>query len=593
MEENLTTKVQRINLFKIILLLLYLIPVLATIGFITAFAVDVPSYDQWVLPGLFEKVATGDLTFADLFELHNYHRILFPRLIYIGLGFLSSWNILAEICFSFILASVTYILLYKLSLITSKYHNNILFHLSNLVTGLLIFSLTQRWLWGFQLPIFLINLFLVIGCYILSLPRFSTPLKLGLTAVCCTITSFSSAQGLMVWLAVIPGIVSLAGSRTEKIKRVVLWVILFIVSCGIYAIGYYQDPKIIELTLIERLLISIQFFFNLLAAPIISYAKITMILGIIILTNFIYLCVYFTKEQYLKLKTFGAASSWLSIGLFSLLTSSLMSAGRIEQGADYPIYAIRYTTHTILLLIAIIQLWKIWIEQKREFVKIYHQSSLFYSFFAGILVCLIWVKSGEMIMETQADYVNLKNSQTCLNLINYLEDSPFFKTSPERCVLRMSKTTWWLRDGVESLQKIKLRNFAQNLTFQTNPEAVYGYIDIPQTQDNIIQLNNSETLTLSGWAILPDVKTQPNLVFLSQDNHQSFFANAKVNLPSPDIAETFNNPQYRQRRWNVILASDSLPPQPTNITAWVYHPQQKQLLQLQGKIQAFVKSAKN
>ncbi len=586
-------KMRRIHLFKIILLLLYCIPILTVIIFIATFAVDVPAYDQWVLPGLFEKVATGNLTFADLFELHNYHRILFPRLIFIALGFLSSWNILAEIGFSFILASITYILLYQLSRLTSKSQNKTLFHLANLITCLLIFSLTQRWLWGFQLPIFLINLFLIMGCLILSLPQLSTQLKLSLTAVCCIITSFSSAQGLMIWLAMLPGVISLEGNRKKQIKRVILWLSLFIVSCGIYAIGYYQDPKPIELTLIERLLISSQFFFNLLAAPLTSSPKICGILGVIIFTNFISLFAYFSKEKYIRYQTFGQASPWLSIGIFSLITSVLMATGRIEQGADYPIYAIRYTTHTLLLLIAIVQLWRVGIEQKKDLIQIQNNFSFFYSFFAGILVCLIGVRSGEMIVETKADYFNLKNSETCLNLIDYLDESPFFKTSPERCVLRMSKTTWWLRDGVESLQHIPLRKFAQNLTFKTNPAEVYGYIDIPQNQDEVIQLNPNETLTLSGWAILPDVKNQPNLVFLSQGDHQSFFANAKVNLASPDIAETFNNPLYRRRRWNVILSTDSLPSELTEIKAWVYHPQQEQLLQLQGKIQVFVKPAEN
>jgi hypothetical protein len=425
------------------------------------------------------------------------------------------------------------------------------------------------------------------------LPRISTSLKLSLTALCCIITSFSSAQGLIVWLAILPGIISLAGNQLEKIKRVSLWLILFLIYCGIYAIGYYQDPKIIELTWVERLLTSSQFFLNLLAAPLLSYPQVTWILGLMILINFIYLLFYFTQEQYLKFHTFGAASPWLSIGLFSLMTSTLMAAGRVEQGADYPIYAIRYTTHTLLLLVAIIQLWRIWIEHKKAVVKSANNSSLFYSFFTGILVCLIWLRSGEMIVETQPDYFQLKNSQTCLYLIDYLEDSEFFKTSPERCLLRMSKTTWWIRDGVESLQNISLREFADNLTFNTNLEETYGYLDIPQNQDNVIQLNPNETLTLSGWAIFPDIKTQPSLVFLSQDNHQSFFANAQVNLPSPDIAETFNNPQYHQRRWNVILSTASLPSQPTEIQAWVYHPQQKQLLQLQGKVQVFVKPVKN
>jgi hypothetical protein len=50
---------RRVSLFKGVLLLVDLSPILVVIGFIGMFAVDVPSYDQWVLPGLFEKVATG------------------------------------------------------------------------------------------------------------------------------------------------------------------------------------------------------------------------------------------------------------------------------------------------------------------------------------------------------------------------------------------------------------------------------------------------------------------------------------------------------------------------------------------------------
>lgn len=576
---------------RLLLLLFYFIPIVAVIQFITTFAVNVPSYDQWVLPGLFEKVATYHLTFADLFELHNYHRILFPRLIFIALGFLSSWNILAEIGFSFLLASITYIFLYQLSRRTTRFPNQKLFHLANLITCILIFSLTQRWLWGFQLPIFLINLVVILGCLILRVPQISNLRKLSLTAICCLIASFSSAQGLISWLAMIPGIISLEGYQTQKIKRISLWFFLFLLSAGIYSIGYDQDPKSIELTLLEQFLVAIQFFFNLLAAPLISSPKICFILGIFIFINFILLYSYFFKEHYLKLKTFGLASPWISIGLFSLMTSILMATGRVEQGADYPIYAIRYTTHTLLLFVAIVQLWRIWIEEKQDKTRI--NSSFYYSFIAGILVCLVGVRSGEMITETRGDYLNLKNNETCLQLINYLEDSAFFNASPERCVLRMSKTTWWIRDGVESLQKIQLRQFAEKLTFQTNPEAVYGYIDSPQNQDEVIQLDPNDTLILSGWAILPDEKIQPNLVFLSLGDRQSFFANAEVNLPSPDIAQTYNHPDYHRRRWNVILSTDSLPSKPTPITAWVYHSQQQQFLQLRGKVQVFVKPAEN
>jgi hypothetical protein len=49
-------------------------------------------------------MAAGTLGFADFFAQHNQHRILFPRLIFFGLGRLTHWNIRAELFVSWFLA---------------------------------------------------------------------------------------------------------------------------------------------------------------------------------------------------------------------------------------------------------------------------------------------------------------------------------------------------------------------------------------------------------------------------------------------------------------------------------------------------------
>ena len=51
-------------------------------------------------------MAAGTLCFADFFAQHNEHRILFPRLIFFGLGRLTHWNIRAELFVSWFLALV-------------------------------------------------------------------------------------------------------------------------------------------------------------------------------------------------------------------------------------------------------------------------------------------------------------------------------------------------------------------------------------------------------------------------------------------------------------------------------------------------------
>src|SRR5438132_2605522 len=56
--------------------------------------------------GVFEKIATGTLRFADFFAQHNEHRILFPRLIFFGFGRLTQWNIRAELFVNWFVALV-------------------------------------------------------------------------------------------------------------------------------------------------------------------------------------------------------------------------------------------------------------------------------------------------------------------------------------------------------------------------------------------------------------------------------------------------------------------------------------------------------
>jgi len=79
--------------------------------------VDTPFWDEWdgTAP-LFEKMAAGTLGFTDFFAQHNEHRILFPRLIFFGLGRLTHWNIRAELFVSWFLALICLFNIWQLSL---------------------------------------------------------------------------------------------------------------------------------------------------------------------------------------------------------------------------------------------------------------------------------------------------------------------------------------------------------------------------------------------------------------------------------------------------------------------------------------------
>lgn len=568
----------------LLLFLLYLIPILSVVGLIVNFGVNIPAYDQWVLPQLLEKTGSGTLKFSDLFELHNTHRILFPRIIFIGLAWISNWNIKLEMFFSLGLAILTALSLYRLSQITTDSQNRPLFHLANLLTFLLIFSLNQEWLWGFQLPIFLINFCLILACLILYEDIFIPKIRLILAAILCFIASFSSAQGLLTWLGVIPLILSLQGESQLKTKRVIIWLSLFILSAGLYAIGYQKEPTVIKLEPLEYFLNSIHFFLNLIAASIIKNPSICWMVGLITLCLFLGITLQ-KSRQFIIVHTFSNAAPWISIGLFSVLTSILITWGRVELGVNYPLFAVRYTTHTLLLIIALVHLGRIVISENLFGFQLNPVNQiLVYGFFAGVLSSLVWVSSEASMTQAKSDLFFQKSSQTCLHLIHYLEDSQFMKNDPNRCLLRMSKSTWWIRDGVESLEKINLRTFAQNVTFISQPNQVYGYIDHPPTTEGLIPLKRDNFVNFGGWAILPDQPQQPGLIFLSNNQQKSFFANADVNQPSPDIAAFLNSSQYHQARWQVSVSGESLPLGESTIFAWVYDPHRQQFIQLKGQV---------
>jgi len=611
---------------KIILFTLYLIPVVLLIGFVANFSINVPVDDEWRLASLFEKIAAGNVTFKDFWALHSNHRILFPKIIIAVLAFASRWNINYPLCLSIGLAAITFIAMYKLSSMQVKNVGDDLWHLANILTCILLFSLVQHenWLWGFQLAWFLVNLCFVLAVSALvSNYQFSPKIRIFLAAVFCFIASFSLAQGLLSWLAAIPAVMALEGKQVHKKIRLIVWMLLFLATCAVYSIDYHPSRKTSIISLFNKPLVVIDYFLSLLGSPIVRSPGLSAFAGLVILAVFGYFIWYFGKNilsssvalndsadissdssvvivrcakqsqvpaiasslamtEEDKSPDAAIASSlamtereavpWLSIGLFSILSSLLIALGRAEFGAIQAIASSRYTTNTILLLIAIVQLGKLFVRETKAPFKLNYK--FIYRGVAGLLIAIIIVNSQQAIAQTSSALLYKQGAQDCLQLINYLETSDFFKNSPESCLRVLSKKTWLVREGAAIIDRIGWRKFAKNVEFIANPEKVYGYLEKPQTTDKLLKA--------AGWAVLPDNRKQPNIVLLSVGDKQSFFANAYVNLDSPDIAKTLKSQLYNNARWAVDVSGGDLSIAQTDIKAWVYNPVDNQFVQLRG-----------
>ncbi|MBE9163199.1 hypothetical protein [Tychonema sp. LEGE 06208] len=555
---------------KNILFSLYLIPVVLLIGFVAHFSINVPIDDEWRLAPLFEKIAQGNITFNDFWALHSNHRIVFPKIIISLVAFASRWNINYQLCLSIGLAGLTFIATYKLSSLQAKNGDN-LWHLANILTCILVFSLVQHenWLWGFQLAWFLVNLCCVSAVNVLvSNNKFSPKIRISLAALFCFIASFSLAQGLLSWLVAIPAMMALEGKRLHKKIRLIVWMLLFVATCAIYSIDYHPSRKTSIISLLNKPLVVIDYFLSLLGSPIVRSPGVSALVGLVIFASFIFFVWHFGR----KITENREALPWVLIGLFSVLSSLFITAGRAEFGAVQAIESSRYTTNSILLLIALVQLGQLFV--RGNIATINRNYKFIYQGLAGLLIAIIIVNSQQAIAQTSSALLYKQGAQNCLQLINYLEPSEFFKNSPESCLRVLSKKTWLVREGAAILDRIGWKKFAKNVEFIANPEKVYGYLDKPP--------RGEKSFKAAGWAVLPENLQQPKIVLLSVGDKQSFFANAYVNLDSPDIAKILQSQLYNNARWAVDLSDRDLSIAQTEIKAWVYNPVDNQFVQLRG-----------
>lgn len=565
---------------KILLLTLYLFPVALLLWFLANFSVNLPYWDQWRLTPIFERVANGNATFFDFFTVHGHHRILIPKLIITALAFATKWNTQAEIICSVIFVIITFFAIYKIAEIQLQNKNKNILHIANILSCLLLFSLVQHqnWLWGFTLFWFLTNLCLVMAVYFIhNLENFSAKTRIFIGAISCFIGSFTLAQGLFSWLVLIPSILSIEGKPKQKISRLSIWILLFIFSGFIYSINYNPIREAKPFLFTEKPFLIINYFLAILGLPLVRIPIPAIFTGLILLSGFLFFTFYFLKKPWYKLTFCSEAIPWLTIGTFSLISALSISVGRAEYGIENAMISSRYTTTSILLIISLVYLLGLFVHQQQKYLSIY-------KIFAVAMTGIMMINSFYVVASVKFSFPYIQSRKECLEIIKYLEDSEFIKQSPDSCLVLMNGKTWLVREGAEIMAKLGWREFPKNLEFITETKQTYGYLDNPQANEKPLIIKSDETISLGGWAIIPDRKKQPNLVLFSSGENKSFFANAIVNLESNDIAKNFKSKKYSRARWKVTFSAKSLPIGETIIKAWVYNSDKQEFIKLNNQV---------
>ncbi|MEO1351587.1 MAG: hypothetical protein AAFW84_22745 [Cyanobacteria bacterium J06635_15] len=545
----------------------------------------------------FHKAWFEDLTFEDLIAQHNEHRMLFPKLIFLALASISSWNIRLELFFSWALAVFTFIALCKIA----DYPSNLLQKKSTgqskdafysvgwaeVLSSIFVFSLVQiqNWIWGFQIAWFLINFSVVLA--ILTMTLFQRTGKIFyfvIASMACIMGSFSSAHGILSWISASP--ILLLSSRFKVRKRffyACIWLSLF-VTCTLSYLADYQRPASHPEAnyVLLKPFVALDYYFNFLGGVFGNTPTPPLVLGVIVFLLAIALTIHSLR---LTADQRDSYLPWLSLGIFALLFALMTTVGRAGFGSHQALIS-RYTTVTSLLLVSLAQILRLKIVTQDNLFSRQKTRMIFTYMLSGLLFSHVLVGYKHAFASGEHFQYSRYRGMACTKLLDYLEPS-LLKECVERDVFPSAEVV------ISRRAKLKEMNFNQfqeddviNFNDVQSGSVSYGHIDTPPSQSQ--NFLDGENIIFSGWAHDPTCTQackKPKFVLLRLQDANKFFAIADVGSVREDVASAFNNDEYRKSGWSVIVPTDLFPEKPTKVSGYLYSPEKNELFKLHEELE--------
>jgi len=529
-------------------------PILLNLLFIYRYGVNCVFWDQWNIVPLFDKLYSGNLSFADLFAQHNEHRILLPRLAMLGLGSLTHYNTKAEMYFAWFLLCITCFILFKLFVRLFGFSKLSMAKFIPVVW--LVFGLRQydNLLWGFQLVYFMVVLFFLLAVYLLAeSKRFDW--RFGLAILCGLASTFSLAGGLLVWPI---GLIQILLTDRTQAKRLwgldivksITWAITGIAVYILYFTGYTQPQHTVNpLYSLQHPGIAGMFGLVAIGNPLNIDQYTAASIGMLLLILYIIVGIaLFYRPQAWKLK-----SPFFSLVLFAVTVAGVLAITRAEWGEGTAMVS-RYATMTVM---GVIGLYALTISLDLQNIN--------YKYFLSGFLCSL-VVGGLLVTDIAAYFSIGYNMHSERRLAAY-----YLETYQYQSDENLGKLLPWpdvVREQVPTLIKYKLNVFSGPLLpgndlkpLSTEPlfyiEEVNG--KRPPSQEPVsLQLAGVETLRIKGWAIDQNNGKAAGNVLVVIDGKLE--VPALNGLDRPDIAVFHKNNNYRYSGFEVALATSLIGP---------------------------------
>jgi hypothetical protein len=337
------------KLFLFILFgLAIVIPPLLVILVILRFGVDVPYWDDWSFLYVLESIQQGKLTLSALMAQHNEHRILFPRLLKLGLLYWSDWNTFYELFASWTCIALSFFVFWDLLRITLVDDLKRWIKPFVVINSILLFSLAQgeNFIWGWQLQWFLAEFFTILSIW--ALVRWKGRwIGILVAAMAAFATTYSIASGQFLWALGL--LVLLIERKSWRLTKILFWTIAGAITISFYF--YHFRTQDMELfTFLEKPIAFIQYILECLGSPFGAFGPLGG-LHASILYGVLGLLIFCGSAAFL----WRGSSNWTirllpwmllsSYGLMSIVATAL---GRVQFSVSHSALVSRYSIFALL-----------------------------------------------------------------------------------------------------------------------------------------------------------------------------------------------------------------------------------------------------
>jgi hypothetical protein len=567
-----TSRVARLSAFGLTLLPPCFLAVL-----VFTYSVDFPQWDQWGYVSFFEEFSRGSLTFSHLFAQVNEYRQFFPNLVFVTLGWLTRWDVRYEMWLLFLLACLISFNVYRLARLTTDgkgLRRLLLFFMVNL----LIFSPSQyqNWLQGQQL-VYYVPIACITTCILVAHSSLPSPARFFVCACLSTISTFSSANGGLCWVVVLP--VLLTASRFPIPGRkwyMVAWLLAFLSNAALYLRGYHKpwwSPSL--LTALSRPLQAVLYFLGFLGAPLgLERGKLAVLVGIILLSLFAIGCVFLLKFR-CDPTLVRRMTPWMMVGAYSILTAGMTMIGRVGLGVGQSMN-VRYIGYSVYLVVSLIFLVPMITDKlvnETNFPG--HRLSQIAAALAILFLLwqpLIFAKGIHGMKEMRSKLLQAKAS---VLLIDLVPDAELVNTLyPDLSYLAAKANTLdelgFLRPRLVKSKRI------QDFEGAKAGADVYGSLDHGETSGKMYVVSGIATLPYRGEAadavILAYEKPNGDCIVFA-------FTHPKIGPSDPPFTSKGGR---KLSRWQQSFSGEQLPFRPAKVTAWAFDANSAKAFRLDG-----------